>query len=117
MLTTILVQKIQNHIKRTFLFCVSIHGFKHVFVTDIMSLTSREKYLPICGISLEMFGPFVGSARLWESVPLVCESYIYCLSIAFVVIVLYTDPKKKRAIFKRILLALKPISENCFRYV
>ena len=32
---------------------------KHVFVTDVMSLTSREKNRPVCEISLEILGPFV----------------------------------------------------------
>ena len=37
-----------------------------------MSLTSREKKnRPVCGISLDILGPFVGSARLWESAPFV----------------------------------------------
>ena len=43
---------------------------------------------PVCGISLEILGPFVGSARLWESAPFVRPTL-------FVSLTCITNYKKK----------------------
>ena len=49
----------------------SARRHKHLFCNrrDVSNVKRMNR--PVCGISLEILGPFVGSARLWKSTPFV----------------------------------------------